>query len=754
MKLIRTHGDVLMPSNSICESATEAPTPLRWVLRASPIGQCLLPGVCSFLRLIVFVAILLAIFGSSQAAIAGGGPENVVLVVNANSASSKMLANHYIQLRKIPPRNVIYLEGIGDREIAGWKHFKKIIFEPLIAEMDRRKLAGSVDYIVYSSDFPTAIEITKHQKAFFELLNKNNGGKPNPLAKIYNADASLTSLTYFIGAAMQENPGYLMMDSNNYYRNRASVLLRRPFVGEQQEKYARAVRAVQSDSKDEIQSAIKVLIELGKKNQKQLAVHYSLAQLYGKLGDAKNATAWLSRSIRLGWCYQKKTRSELAFEKVKDDPLFRGIVDRIPDQPFEYLPTHGFKHQYAWAPNGMLNSEPNQGNRHFLCTMLAVTRNYGMTEKQALQNMRLSVAADESKPQGTFYFTETKDVRTTTRMENFKFAVDQLKSMGFGAEIVNDILPVKRRDVLGLTCGTPNFNWIASGSILVPGAFCDNLTSIGGAFHKPGQTKATEFMVHGAAGGSGTVIEPYTVQAKFPYPMFHVHYARGCTLAEAFYQSVHGPFQTIVVGDALCQPWATKPVIKVTGVEPGESVSGKVNLRLDASKSPASIAGIEFYVDGRIVHRVPLQEKIQLDTSNMADGFHEIRIVAIADNTIGTTGNVILPISINNKGQAVKLSTEHADYLETDKIAFKVESNFGDSIELVHNGRTLAKKIGRDIEIELPANLLGRGPITVYAVAVSEDGGEVKSSPIEFFVEGRISELKRNTEQPKMPKTK
>jgi len=688
-----------------------------------------------------------------QFAWAGGGPENVVLVVNANSASSKMLANHYIHLRKIPSRNVIYLEGIGDREVAGWKNFKKVILEPLAKEMERRKLGGSVDYIVYSSDFPTSIEVTKHQKALLELISKSTGGK-GPPAKLYNANASLTSLTYFLGAALQEDPGYMLMDSNSYYRNRASVLLRRPFNGEQQKKFEAAIAAAQADSEEEIQAAIKLLNELGKKNPQQLAVHYWLAKMHAKLGDAKQATAWLTRSIQLGWCYRKQTQSDLAFEKVKDDPVFKGIVGRIPDQSFEYLPTHGFKHRYAWAPNGMLNAEPGQGNRFFLSSILAVTRNSGMTEKQALESLERSVAADESKPKGTFYFTETSDVRTTTRKGNFKFVVDELKSMGLSAMTTTDRMPLKRPDVAGVTCGAAVFNWPASGSKILPGAFGDNLTSYGGAFHKPGQTKATEFMVHGAAGGSGTVIEPFTIQAKFPHPMIHVHYARGCTLAEAFYQSVHGPFQTILVGDALCQPWATKPVLKVTGISPGDEIKGTANVNLDNSESPVPIAGVEFFVDGKIVHRIPMQEQIAFDTASMADGYHEIRMVAIANNSIETTGNVIVPSTINNKGQSVTITTEHPDYLETDEITFSVKSNFGDSVELVHNGRSLAKKIGRDAEIKVPATLFGRGPIKAQAVAISEAGGEIASVPIEFLIEGKISELKRNTEEPAKPKTK
>ena len=43
---------------------------------------------------------------------AGGGPENVLLVVNGDSAVSMQIANRYVELRDIPQEHVIRLQDI------------------------------------------------------------------------------------------------------------------------------------------------------------------------------------------------------------------------------------------------------------------------------------------------------------------------------------------------------------------------------------------------------------------------------------------------------------------------------------------------------------------------------------------------------------------------------------------------------------------------------------------------------------------
>jgi hypothetical protein len=680
-------------------------------------------------------------------AFAGGGPENLILIVNADSASSKLLANHYIHGRGIPQSNVIYLADVPDREIIKWPQFKTQILEPLLNEIKRRKLVGQIDYVVYSSDFPTTIIINEHRAKLLEMLKEQ--GQENVPPQLFNPNASITSLTFFAGAALREQPAYMLLESNRYYRQVAEKLLRTPFSGERQSEFEAVIHMIKSKQEQDYQKAITKLGEFRKSNPSQLAISYWLAKFYGKLGDAPNATKWLILALRQGWCFQQHTQSDLAFERVKDDPLFRGIVDRIPELPFAFAPTHGFKNNYKWAANGMLNNERGQGNQYFLSTILSVTRNYGINEKQAVEQLQRSIKADGTQPEGTFYFTDTKDVRSTTRKPNFASAVTQLEAMGFETKIVTSGVPVKALDIIGLTCGTPGFNWAASGSQILPGAFCDNLTSFGGMFHRAGQTKCSQFLRYGAAGSSGTVVEPYAVQAKFPHPMIHVHYARGCSLAEAFYQSVSGPFQTIVVGDALCSPWAIEPVIELTPSSFKKSVNGVLNLSINVENSPVKVGALLFYIDGRLVQQMPVLSEMKIDTRKLSDGYHELRIVAVANNLVQTTGRVVLPVVVDNNSHSIELQVKQTEYRDTDDIQVIAKATLGESIELRHNGRTLMKKSGQNVEFTVPAELLGRGPVRIQAVAMAQESAEIASNPVELVIQGELSEVLRNTETPK-----
>ena len=694
---------------------------------------------------------------SSTKCVAGGGPENAVVIVNDDSESSKLIANHYVRLRKIPSRNVIHLSGIPDREKTNLETFKSKILLPILQQLKVRKIQDSVDYILYSADFPTDITILSHRNLLFDKFRSSYGLGDNalvPSAKFYGGHASINALTYFAIASMADKPGYMSLDSNSYYRHSASLILRRPFIGQEQTDYLVAIAAFKRGPGKAFDDAIVTLQRLAKLNPGQAAVSYWLAKFYAVRGDVKSSVSWLTRAVQNGWVYREETKKDEAFKKVRLNPLFRGIEDRIPDYPFTFAATRGFKHQRRWAPNGMVNGQDGQGSNVFLSTVLAVTRNFGTTEQEALDQLQASIAADETDPAGTFYFSLGKGTRNRTRKSQVKPVVETLKSMGKNAVTIEEDLPQNVTDIAGLLTGTSQFDFAACGSEILPGAICEHLTSTGGRLSVPGQTKLSEFIRFGAAGSSGTVTEPFALAAKFPHAMIHVHYARGCSLAEAYYQSVAGPFQLLIVGDALCQPFAVRPQIKISGMSAMQEVSKKVKLEFDTSESKVPIAMVELYVDGILLFRDHQLSTLNFDTQLLADGFHEMRAVVTTNDLIESNGHHVLPFVVNNKGQSMQVRCDKKIWSQKENVFVEVTSNFGDTINVMQNLRPVSvaqkmKKDKRPLRFKISAEMLGRGPVDIQAVAIEEKTGKVMySAPVFLEIKGTIATSKRNTERP------
>src|SRR5215212_9506274 len=108
-------------------------------------------------RLTVLVAFCTSM--AASAALAGGGPENVLLLVNTNSDASKTIANHYISWRHIPASNVLYLNWKGVPGSITGESFRETILLPALLALDERQLTLQIDYIVYSSDFPWVVDM-------------------------------------------------------------------------------------------------------------------------------------------------------------------------------------------------------------------------------------------------------------------------------------------------------------------------------------------------------------------------------------------------------------------------------------------------------------------------------------------------------------------------------------------------------------------------------------------------------------------
>jgi uncharacterized protein (TIGR03790 family) len=538
---------------------------------------------------------------------AGGGPENVLLVVNSASEASKTVANHYIDLRKIPSGNVFYLNYPAGRVAVPSSAFRARILEPIFKEIEKRELADRIDYIVYSSDFPWRVDF----KADFP-------GEAFPRG--FTPTASLNSATYLHAFVMQKRKEMFSLNANFYC-------------------------------------------------------------------SPPNDLVAVSRACRAN---------------------------------------------YRWTLGGRRAGQ--EGLPYMLSAVLGISTVPGNTLDEIANYLGRSAKADGSAPPGTIYYAVNKTVRSTTRDREFPQAVRLLQLAGVRAEIVQDFFPQYKQDIAGVTCGHSIVSPLRSNSRILPGAFCDNLTSSGGQFlPDKKQTLLTEFLRMGAAGACGTVVEPTALPQKFPNYTMQVHYAHGCSLAESFYQSVGCPYQQILVGDPLCQPWARIPKVTVAGVSEGAMVKGAVEIVPTATVDQGTASSFELFVDGAAAQKCLPGERIKWDTSKLADGHHELRVVAWDNTPIETQGRWIGSVVVKNGMDAVQLSADPNSLAESaPALTLRIAATNGAPTAVMFNGVELGKVESGSGSVAIDKTKLGKGPITLVAVAEGTPG--LRSRPLRIVL--------------------
>ncbi|MGD0519116.1 MAG: hypothetical protein ABSA26_16395, partial [Thermoguttaceae bacterium] len=177
------------------------------------------------------LTLLLSIFmlcARATPAAAGGGPENVFLVVNPKSLDSLTIANYYIHLRQIPAGNVFYLPWDPKADGASIEDFRSKLLNPIIETIRSRRLSAQIDYVVYSCDFPWAIQLASDFQKFENSLpisdesEKSDLHQPMPgrlvLSKIITPVGSLNGLTYLWQSVLKGEADYLDLQSNRYTR--------------------------------------------------------------------------------------------------------------------------------------------------------------------------------------------------------------------------------------------------------------------------------------------------------------------------------------------------------------------------------------------------------------------------------------------------------------------------------------------------------------------------------------------------------
>jgi uncharacterized protein (TIGR03790 family) len=397
----------------------------------------------------------------------------------------------------------------------------------------------------------------------------------------------------------------------------------------------------------------------------------------------------------------------------------------------------GFSSQSAWSAGNRRDA----GGRYLLATALGVTFGRGNTVDEILACLRRAKEADGARPSGTVYYMQNDNVRSQVRHASFPAAVAELTALGVKAQVLRGVAPTGKKDVAGLTTGTSHLQLRSANCRLLPGALVDNLTSAAGQFQVGArvanpQTPVSEFLRLGAAGASGTVVEPFAIAEKFPSASLHVHYARGLTLAEAFYRSVAGPYQLIIVGDPLCQPWAALPRISVDGLPTGSGVlTGQTTLKPQAAYPDGRHASrFEVYIDGRLETQAPAGRDLMLDTTKLADGFHDLRIVAVDDTPVSGKGSWGVPAQVKNGRDSLQLLAAQHRVAAGDSLTVTAAATTSRPTVILHNGRRMGVVQGANGRVTIDAAKLGKGPVTLHGI--QEQGGKVvlRSRPVTIEV--------------------
>ncbi len=695
-------------------------------------------------RVFIGVAIIgaLAFCGISRADLA---PEHLLLVVNGGSPTSLAVANEYVHLRGIPDSNILVLDGITNIEQLQVEEFRQQILAPVLAAIQQRGLNSQIRCVVYSADFPSAIHVA-------------GDAKGQTLPQVLTPVASINGLTFLHPWTMTKNPQYLDLNINAYARrfgtrssdtlwSAAETNLYGEAMGKLQLQSPRprsapvpelpAVDALVPVNGRILSEAIDSLIQLKQAHPRSADLLYNLACGLATVDRNSDALSTLKSAVDAGWYDHRHAARDPDLISLHGTAEFQAVLNDMKATKLSVAPARGFRSDAGWQ----LNGEPAEDAtvpRYLLSTVLGITAGRGNTVDEVITQLQRSAAADRTHPKGTVYFVKNGDVRSTTREWGFASAVEQLKELGVAGVIEEGILPQKKTAVAGAMIGIADFNWPSSESTILPGAIVEHLTSFGGVMTKgAGQTPLTEFLRHGAAGASGTVTEPYAIQAKFPNPFIHVHYASGVTLAEAFYLSVTGPYQLLIVGDPLCSPWRRD--LRIAARLPQDSsVRGTITLNPTfESTGGLKPARVEAYVDGKLMRKFRPSDPLELDTERLEEGSHHLTLLAVGSDFIETTGRWSSRFDVRNRTANTEFLLKGVGPTFPYEQPLVIETAYPDAVEisLHHLGRSIGTVKGASGTLPIEPKSLGHGTVSIFATAKLMNGTVIHSGQTSIPIE-------------------
>jgi autotransporter-associated beta strand protein len=572
---------------------------------------------------------VLVCLGGAGRGIAGGGGENMLLVVNPNDPASLQIANAYAALRDIPSNNILFLAPPSDYRNDGQPISQAEVYSyylsPIANAITSRGLTNQVDYIG-SIGQATCYSITPQ---FFTSSTTANS--------LNYALGLLTPLTNGSGLTLQgATYKYLSGPASGLFQNPATL----PVGGNS-------------------------------------AIHHSAS----------------------------------------------------------------YSVAYPVAGNTVATN-------YYMSGTIGYTGTNGNTVQEVVASLQNAAAADGTYPNGSVYFEDSSDPRATMRSSQWSTTAAQLAARSISGQLESNTpgaTPLNRANVLGAACGAATLT-LNNGSTYLPGTWADNVTSFGCDFPDTSQTKATKFIASGAAGTTGSVIEPYSIAARFTNTSIYTFIADGSTLGEAFAKAVASPDVQMPLGDMLAQPSADVPTVAITCTA-GNYAAARGTISIGASaalNNPRIATGIgklQLLIDGVVSSAGALtgnRGSFNFDTTGLSDGIHEVRVVAINNSQAASEGCAVMPILVNNHARSINFGGGNLT-LSGSPAAIGLIASAGDGsvsqLELTCLGRVVAQAAGAPGSLSLSSTALAPGDNAIVPVAVFSDGSQVAGGAFTVHVE-------------------
>ena len=399
-----------------------------------------------------------------------------------------------------------------------------------------------------------------------------------------------------------------------------------------------------------------------------------------------------------------------------------------------------FDSQTTWY-NGAPSNDPN-AKRYYIGAMLGYTGERGNTLEQVLANVDRSVAADWTRPAGTFYFMKTTDTaRSGPRHNTFPAVVTRILADGGNAVMEERWLPQSRFDCLSILTGLATADILGGNFTILPGAYADHLTSYAATFDTSSQTKLSDWITKGATASWGTVEEPCNYPGKFTHARSMVYYHQGASMGESIFRALaYTPFQGLLYGDPMCRPF-DMPVTVTVDDPPAGPASGTIAIRPAGStdKPGAFVFSFEVLVDNRRV-AADLALPLLVDTTELADGWHDLRVLGYDTSLVETTGVWQSELTVSNLGRSAVIDAPATTGDLSTTFAFDVTAIGGGlggqpvEVRLVQHGRVLAAVAGCEGTLHATGLQLGAGASNLHAEALFADGMQVRSAPVQVIV--------------------